>query len=201
MHPAPLFHTDDTDHLARLMRAHPFALLVGVADGRASVAHAPVLVDEAEGQITLRFHLSRENPACTAIAASGRALIVFTGAHDYISPDWYELPDQVGTWNYLSCEVEGLCTALSADETALMLDDLSTCFEAGLAPKPPWTRAKLTPGKFERMLKSITAFRLVPERLEGVRKLAQYKPAEARRKVIEALGPGNAIGVLMHGDD
>lgn len=201
MHPAPLFHTDDQEHLTALMRAHPFALLIGVAEGRAHVAHAPILVDVKDGALALRFHLSRENPACTAIAASGHALIVFSGAHDYISPDWYGLPDQVGTWNYLSCEAEGPCSVLESGETARMLDDLSAHFEAGLAPKTPWTRDNLADGKFERMLGSILAFRLVPKRLEGVKKLAQYKSAEARAKVIAALGAGNEIAAWMERDD
>ena len=200
MHPAPKFLETDRDTLIARMAAYPFALVCAVADGRPVVAHAPVIVS---GEGVLRFHLARANPACRAILQTGRALVVFSGAHDYISPDWYGLDDQVGTWNYLSVEAEGDAIPMSEADTTILLDDLSDIFEAPLAPKPAWTRAKLDPAKFTRMLTAITGFRLTPDRLEGITKLGQYKSAEARRNVAAALkasGGDSTIASMMEPD-
>jgi transcriptional regulator len=192
MHPAALFRETDAERLAALVAEAGLALVVGVAAGRPVVAHAPVLL--AEGR--LRFHLSRANPLAAALDAEPRALAVVTGPHAYVSPDWYGIADQVPTWNYLSAEIEGPVRRLETEAAAALLDDLSAVFEARLAPKPAWTRAKMGPGRFEAMLGAIAAFEMSVERLEGVRKLSQNKPAEAQGRLAEALaglgGEGSA---------
>lgn len=114
-------------------------------------------------------------------------LAVVTGPEAYVSPDWYGLDDQVPTWNYLSVEMEGPATVLDQAGAAALLDDLSARFEGELAPKPVWTRGKMSPGRFEALLGGIVAFEAAVERLEGVWKLGQNKPAPARTAVASAL--------------
>lgn len=199
MHPARPFRQTDEALLAALVAERGFALIVGVADGRPVVAHAPVLLDGRR----LRFHLSRNNGLTAALAAGGGgALAVITGPDAYISPDWYGLEDQVPTWNYLSVEMEGPCARLDDAGAARLLDDLSARFEAPLAPRPPWTRHKMTPGRFEALLGGISAFEMTVERLEGTWKLGQNKPAGAITGVAEALEArpdegSRAIAALM----
>lgn len=183
MHPAAAFRETDPARLAALVAERGLALIVGVEAGRPLAAHAPVLL--AEGR--LRFHLSRANPLAAALAALGHALAVVTGPEAYVSPDWYGLADQVPTWNYLSSEIEGPVRALDGTETAVLLDALSAVFEARLAPKPAWTRAKMSPGRFEAMLGGVAGFEMTVQRLEGVRKLSQNKPAGAQASLAQAL--------------
>ena len=187
MHPTRLFHEHDPDLLVQTANTHPFALVIGVQSNRPYAAHAPVLVEQRAETIDLRFHLSRMNPVTDAIQATGRALVVFTGPHTYVSPDWYGQDDQVPTWNYLSVEAEGPLQVLDDAGAARLLDDLSATYEAELTPKPAWTRGKMTPGRFESMLKGITAFEMAATRFEGIRKLNQNKPVPARERVISAL--------------
>lgn len=201
MHPAPLFHVADPEALAALVAERGLALIVGTDDGRPRVAHAPVLL--AGGR--LRFHLSRANPLVAALAAAPHALAVVTGPEAYVSPDWYGLADQVPTWNYLSAEIEGPVRVLDEAEATVLLDDLSAAFEARLAPKPSWTRAKMTPGRFEAMLRGIVAYEMTVERLEGIRKLSQNKPADAQARLADALAARDdegsvALARLMWGD-
>lgn len=184
MHPARLFHQTADAELANLVAERGLALIVGMADGRPMVAHAPVLL---EGR-RLRFHLSRGNALTRALAAGdARALAVVTGPDAYVSPDWYGVDDQVPTWNYLSVEMEGPVTALDDAGAASVLDDLSARFEAQLAPKPVWTRHKMTPGRFEALLGGIVAFEMTVERFEGIWKLSQNKSTEAIAGVASAL--------------
>ena len=183
MHPAKAFHEIDRDTLVARVAERGFAVIVGVADARPLIAHAPVLLDGAR----LRFHLSAANPLTAALAASPWALAVITGDDAYISPGWYAAPDQVPTWNYLSVEIEGPVAALPAAGAARLLDDLSARYEATLAPKPPWTRAKMSPGRFEAMLSGIVAFEMTIERLAGITKLSQNKPATEIARLAAAL--------------
>lgn len=183
MHPSPLFKEADEAVLAARVTAAPFALICASADGRPVAAHAPLLL---EGR-RLRFHLSRANPVAKALVDGATVLAVVTGPQAYISPDWYGQEDQVGTWNYLSVELEGPVRILPPEETAALLDDLSDRFEADLAPKPPWKRDKMSEGRFETLLKMIVGYEVAVERLEGITKLGQNKPEAARLAVAEAL--------------
>jgi transcriptional regulator len=182
VHPASAFRQTDPAQLARLVAERGLALIVA-GEGRPVVAHAPVLLDGRR----LRFHLASANPVCAAITHSGAALAVVTGADAYVSPDWYAASDQVPTWNYLSAEIEGATRPLDAAATRLLLGDLSARFEAGLAPKPPWTLAKVEPARLAPMLAAITGFEMTIERLEGVTKLSQNKSPSERARVAAAL--------------
>lgn len=195
MHPAPLFRETDTDTLLARIRDYPLGLIAVNGEAAPLAAHSPVLATCGEdGSVRLRFHLSANNPVTKRLEAGATALIVFTGPEAYISPDWYgEVPDQVPTWNYLSVEAEG--RPLPSDATQF-LDDISAEFESRLLPKPPWTRAKMTPAAFDRMVRAIRAFEMVPSRFEGITKLGQNKTPEMRAGVVEALGT-HPIGAAM----
>lgn len=175
MHPASAFQERDPETLISRTREKGFAVVVGVAGGRPLVAHAPVLLDGAE---RLRFHLSAANPLSSALSVSRLALVVVSGDDAYVSPDWYAQPDQVPTWNYVSVEIEGPVRVLGRAEAVALLDDLTERFEAGLAPKPAWTRAKMDPARFEAMIPAIVAFEMTVERLTGISKLSQNKPGD-----------------------
>ncbi len=198
MHASPLFRLADEAALAALVATRGFAMIAVAGGGRPLIAQAPVVLDGRR----LRFHLARGNPVTKALLDGAAAVAVIPGADAYISPDWYGIDDQVPTWNYQSVEVEGPVAAL--DEAGLigLLDDLSAHFEGPLAPKPPWTRAKMTPGRFEAMLAAIVGFEMTAERLEGVSKLSQNKPpaaiAQAAAALAERTEPGAAeIAGLM----
>ncbi len=188
MHPQPAFReTDEAALLAHLAR-HAFVTLSAAPQGRLRVAHAPVVVRRLEGGLALDFHLSRGNALAASIADGFRAVAVGLAGDAYISPDWYESADQVPTWNYISVEAEGPVAALDDAGLVALLDALSAQEEARLAPKPPWTRAKMSPGRFETMMRSIVGARMTVERLEGTTKLSQNKDAVDRAGVIAALG-------------
>ena len=116
-----------------------------------------------------------------------------------MSPDWYGTPDQVPTWNYLAVECEGPLRRLDDEELAQLLDDLGDVQETRLAPKPVWTRAKMTPGRFEAMLKAIVGFEMRIEAIRGTRKLGQMKTLDERRAAAAGVaGAGNAaMAALM----
>ena len=183
MHPASSFLETDCDVLRGVAEARGFATLIAVQDGRPVTAAAPALF---EGD-RLRFHLANRNRLTAALLQSRYGLAVFSAGDAYISPDWYAASDQVPTWNYRSVEIEGAVTPLSDTATTQLLDDLSVMFENRLAPKPPWTRAKMSLGAFDKLLAAITGFEMKIERMEGTFKLSQNKPASERARVAARL--------------
>ncbi len=183
MHPNRKFHIQDREAMAALVRDLGFGVLfVASADGPRAV-HVPVLIDGDR----LRFHVSRGNAVHGALAAGVDALFVATGAHAYISPEWYGLEDRVPTWNYVAVELEGPVRPLDREALIGLMDDLSADQEARLAPKPAWTRAKMSEGRFEGLLKSITGFEMQIAAWRGTAKVDQDKPREVRDRIADAL--------------
>jgi len=196
MHPSPAFRVEDEAVLLAHLAARPFVTLAAVVEGRPVVAHAPVVVRRLADGLALDFHLSRGNALAPALAVGFRAVAVSLGPEAYVSPDWYDDKDQVPTWNYVSVEAEGPVMALDDVGLVALLDALSAQEEGRLLPKRPWTRAKMSPGKFEKMTRAIIGARLTVERLEGITKLSQNKPQADRVGVIDALGDHPIAGLM-----
>jgi transcriptional regulator len=184
MHPNRAFAWEDRDAVLAFVADIAFATIA--AEGPVLV-HAPVLV---AGPDRLLFHVSRGN---RAKLDGRRAIVSVLGPDAYISPDWYGVDDQVPTWNYLAVEAEGPLRRLDEGELAELLDGLSAAHEARLAPKAAWTRGKMTPGRFEGMLKAIIGYELRIEALRGTRKLGQNKDAAQRSAAAAGLAPYNPV--------
>lgn len=157
-----------------------FAHLFAATPEGPRVAHVPLIVT---GDGALRFHLARSN-ALTPHLDGARAVASLAGPDAYVSPDWYGSADQVPTWNYVAVEAEGTVRRLSEADLAAQADALSAAHEARLAPKPPWTRAKMSPGRFEAMLPAIVGFEMTLTALRGTRKLGQNKTESERSSVL-----------------
>jgi transcriptional regulator len=160
------------------------------------LAHVPFLM-AADGS-HLDLHLARSNSVIGAVPAP--AVMAVCGADAYISPDWYGVPDQVPTWNYIAVHLRGTLVPLPVDALEPHLNALSDVFESRLAPKPVWQPAKMSDGVMERMMRMILPFRLRITSVDGTWKLGQNKTAEARAGVIaalEATDPSHGIAAAM----
>ncbi len=188
MHPSKLYVESDPAVLLEQIERQPFMTVAAAPGGRPLVGHAPVVPRRGKDGLVLDFHLNRGNALAAHLEAGFPAVMVSLGPEAYISPDWYGVPDQVPTWDYVSVEAEGTVTALDEGGLIRLLDDLSIQQERRLFPKPPWTRAKMNPDRFETMLKVIIGARLTVTRLEGTFKLSQNKDEVVRGRIVEALG-------------
>jgi len=179
LHPAAAFGWDDAAALAfaaEIAFAHIFAL---TPDGP-RVAHAPLLV----GNGVARFHLSNGN-ALTPHLGGGHAT-ASVAAHDhYVSPDWHVGADQVPTWNYVAVELSGPVRRLDDAELVALLDASAATFEPRV--REGWTRAKMSPARFEAMCRGITGFEMTIETLRATRKLSQNKTDADVAGVVAAL--------------
>lgn len=93
-------------------------------------------------------------------------------------------------------EAEGPVSSLDQAGLVSLLDDLSAQEESRLAPKPVWTRGKMSAGLFEAMLRGIVGARMTLERLEGTTKLSQNKSAADVAAVAAKLGDDPIVGLM-----
>jgi transcriptional regulator len=160
-------------------------------DGRRPVASPlPFYLSYADdGTPVAAFHVARHNPLAKLADGATSWLLAVNGADAYVSPDWYVSVDQVPTWLYQTVHLTGPVRLLSGDELALQIDTLSAKFEERLAPKKPWTSAKMTAARLETLKKAIVGLSMRVEDVEGSFKLNQHK-SEADYAAI-----GNALGI------
>jgi transcriptional regulator len=93
----------------------------------------------------------------------------------------------VPTWSYVAVELNGPVRPLDEAGLVRLLDTMSAGNEARLAPRPPWHRDELAPGRFESLLKAIAGFEMEIAEWRGTAKIDQDKAGEVRSRIGEAL--------------
>jgi transcriptional regulator len=191
MHPNAAFRWEDRDAMRALAKDVGFGMLfLNTPDGP-HVAHLPfVFLDDDR----IGFHMARNN-AIARYLDGAEALFVINGPDGYISPDYYGIPDQVPTWNYVAIELVG--SVRKMDEAALIAqsDALSHHQESKLAPKPVWTRAKMADGMFEKMLRGIYGFEMHITTWRSTLKLGQNKADAVRIAAADGAGEAGNIAI------
>ncbi len=201
MHPNPAFHTAAAKQNLAFARERGFGVLAVSGQGTPMLSHVPF----ALADMTVDLHLVRSNPIVRALSAPLPARIAVSGPDTYVSPDWYGMPDQVPTWNYVAVHLTGVLERRPQDELRALLDRQSALFEHRLAPKPPWTVGKMDPDTLARMMRMIVPCRMRVTEVDGTWKLGQNKPDAARLAAadgVEAHGIGaepHLLAALMRG--
>jgi transcriptional regulator len=184
--------------LQRLIREHPFGLLV--TDGTSGLAAngVPFLLDPdpAGGPGVLRAHVARANPVWKEARSDRDSLVVFQGPQAYISPAWYPSKAEHGkvvpTWNYIAVHAYGPLKIVDDAEwlrrLLTRLTDLHESFSA-----VPWKVTDAPDAFIDQMLKGIVGIELPLTRLEGKWKLSQNRPEADRAGTVAGLeGKGDA---------
>lgn len=183
MHPNPVFHTAAATRNFDFARERGFGVLVVTVGEALLLAHIPFLLS-ADGTLA-ELHLLRSNPIARALSAPLQAKIAVSGPDTYISPDWYEVPDQVPTWNYVAVHLTGTLRLQPTEALHDLLERQSAAYEARLAPKPSWKTEKMTPEVMERMMRTIVPCAFEVTGLDGTWKLNQNKPDEVRLRAAD----------------
>ncbi len=203
MHPNPVFHDADTQRNVDFARERGFGVLAVNAEGGPMMSHIPFLLN-AEGTVA-ELHLVRSNPIVRALKEPVQVKIAVSGADSYISPDWYGVPDQVPTWNYVAVHLTGVLEQRPQEELHNLLDRQSAVYEDRLLPKEPWKTAKMTEEVMHKMMRMIVPCRMQVTDVDGTWKLGQNKPDTVRDKAaehVQAYGFGSEadlVAALMWG--
>lgn len=177
------FKMDPAEAL-EFMRAHPFAILVTVADGIPVATHIPVQVHAADGQVWVTGHLAHANMQKRTFSNGTTALLIFHGPHAYISSSWYTV-DEVPTWNYLAVHAYGPIRTLSERDLAADLQALLAQYEGHRERGRLWHT--LPPELLERQMKGIVGFRVDVTIIEAKAKMSQNRQNVDYKRIVERL--------------
>jgi transcriptional regulator len=187
MYVRPVFEMN-REEAVKLLRERAFGLLIVPTGGAPVAVHVPFLVTERSSEgIQIECHIARANPLHTHVGAGCKALLACSGPDAYISPDWYGSSNQVPTWTYAAVHVTGTARILAESDLLGHVDRLSAQFEARLAPKKPWTSAKMDEARRAAMLRAIVGIAIDVEEIAGSTKLVQHKTQAEQAGAIEGL--------------
>lgn len=186
MYNLPHFKEPDHSVVIDFMKQHPFAMLIGHADGRSVATQLPLLLEERNGKMILLGHMMRKQDHHLAFEKNPELLVVFTGPHTYVSATWYENKHQASTWNYVSVHARGSISFLDEDGLKQALQKLSLHYENN-NPHAPTVFENLSHDYTGSLLKAIVAFEIEVQSVEHVFKLSQNRDEKNYHHIIDHL--------------
>ena len=189
------YREEDREKILAFLRHNNFPALVSF-DGEKPVAtHTPVEVAEDEnGRLTIHGHISRANPQWKTFGEH-EMLLIFQGAHTYISPRWYSHVN-VPTWNYMMIHVYGKARIVQGDELFALLSRLVHNHEAN----SQYSLESLPQDFVQKEMKGIVGFAIDVTRIDAGYKLSQNRNDEDHENIIRELdkrGDEDSVKVAM----
>lgn len=182
MHIPKLYREEDRTRIIEFLKANSFPALVS-QDGKELVAtHLPVeVIENADGSLVILGHMSRANPQWKLFGEQ-EVLLIFQGAHTYISPRWYNHVN-VPTWNYVNVHVYGKVRMVDGDELKSLLGELVNKHEVGTG----YSLEGLPADFVEKEMRGVAGFALDVTRLDAASKLSQNRDDESYANIISHL--------------
>jgi transcriptional regulator len=200
------------DVLQRLIRDHPFGLLVTQGPAGIEANSVPFFLDAdpAGGPGILRAHVARANALWREARSDVESLVVFQGAQTYVSPAWYpskvEHGKAVPTWNYVMVQGRGTLRAVDdAEWLRGFVSRLTEHHEAARAKQSAaqpgvWAVTDAPADYIDTMLRAIVGIEIVLTSLVGKWKVSQNRPAADREGVVQGLASiaGSDAAAMAH---
>ena len=182
MHIPKLYREEDSELIVKFLKQNNFPALV-TFDGEKPIAtHLPVEIVRTENDgLTIYSHMSKANPQWKSFGGQ-EVLLIFQGAHTYISPRWYNHVN-VPTWNYVNVHVYGKVRMLEGEELKTLLSDLVTKHETGTG----YSMEGLPADFVEKEMRGVAGFALEVTRLDAASKLSQNRDDESYTSIISHL--------------
>lgn len=190
MYNLPYFKADHPQEVFDFMQAHPFVMLISNGAPYPVATQVPVLMEEREGKLFLQAHIMRKTDHHLALKKDPHVLVVFSGAHTYVSASWYTNPQQGSTWNYQAVHAKGVLHFMDTDALLQQLTALTARFENN--PDSPSLMQHLPDSYVQPLLKAIVGIEIEVTGLDHVFKLSQNRDAESYQNIKEHLGRGEA---------
>ncbi|OIQ97945.1 protease synthase and sporulation protein PAI 2 [mine drainage metagenome] len=185
------FKENNADVVIDFMKQHSFAMLIGVDENNKPVAtQVPLLLKQRDGDIILQGHIMKQTDHHKAFEKNKNALVVFSGAHTYVSASLYTNQQQASTWNYMSVHAKGELFFLDDEQLLNMLNELTSHYENNEAS--PALYKHLPEDYVRRLSKAIIAFEIKVDSLENVFKLSQNRDEKSFDNIVNNLQSGDA---------
>lgn len=182
MHIPKLYREEDQEKILEFLKANNFPALV-THDGEKPIAtHLPVEIGEAEdGGLRIYSHMSRANPQWKSFGGQ-EALLIFQGAHTYISPRWYDHVN-VPTWNYMMVHLYGKISLVEGDALYSLLSRLVQKHEAHTS----YTLEGLPEDFVKKEMNGVVGFAMDVTLVDAGYKLSQNRNDKDHENIIHEL--------------
>ena len=183
MYSPPYNRVEKRAEVHEFMRAHSFVLLVTGKNDALHASHLPVMLHEEKERIFLDMHMARANTQWREFSGA-EVLVIFFGAHAYVSPRWYQEKERVPTWNYAAVHAYGV-PELIEDRKAKQASQRRLIERLD----PQWLPQfdALREEYVQSMLGAIVNFRIPVTRLETRWKLSQNRGRREMERIAAAL--------------
>jgi len=179
------FEITDKNEQSAFIAANGFGQLISTSNDRPCSTHLPFLL--SEDKTKLLAHLAIQNSQVDSINGQ-QVLVTLQGAHDYISPSWYEGAG-VPTWNYQAAHIYGVCqTFTNAEKLEYVVNKLTAKYEASMPS--PWQ-----PDYNPKMLNAIIGIEISISEIQCKYKLSQNKSEQDQQQVIDQLNENGSKAV------
>jgi transcriptional regulator len=177
-----LYREEDRERILQFLKQNNFPALVTQDNGRLIATHLPVeVVETGADALRIYSHMSRSNPQWKSFGGQ-EALLIFQGAHTYISPTWYDHVN-VPTWNYMMVHVYGTARVVDGEELKSTLGRLIERHEAASD-----YRMESLPGEFvEKEMKGAVGFVVEVTRIDAGYKLSQNRNDADHANIVQEL--------------
>lgn len=182
MHTPKLYREEDREKILEFLKQNNFPALI-THDGEKPIAtHLPVEIIETEGgALTILGHMSRANPQWKSFGEQ-EVLLIFQGAHTYISPRWYDHVN-VPTWNYTMVHVYGKVRVVEGEELYSLLSHLVKNHEDPAA----YSLEKLPQDFVQKEMNGVAGFAVDVTRIDAGYKLSQNRNDGDHESIIREL--------------
>lgn len=186
MYKMSYFTEADRNTVISFMKEHPFVTLIGNNGNIPVATQIPVLLHEEDGEIILRGHIMRKTDHHIAFTQNPEALVLFQGAHCYVSASWYTERGHGSTWNYMTVHARGEIRFMDDAFTLQLLKDLTHTYED--SQKHPELVEHMSEEQYVLpAIKAIAGFEIKVSSLYPIFKLSQNRDAESRQNIIREL--------------
>lgn len=176
------YREEDHDRIVEFLKENAFPALVSQDGGRLMATHLPVeVLENPNGSLTILGHMSRGNPQWRSFGEQ-EVLLIFQGAHTYISPRWYNHVN-VPTWNYLMVHVYGTVRMLEGQALYDLLSQLVKKHEV----ETGYDMEGLPSDFVEKEIRGVAGFALDVTRMDAAYKLSQNRDDESYANIVREL--------------
>ena len=176
------YREEDRQEILAFLKQNNFPALVTFDGERPIATHTPVeVVEDESGKVTIYAHISRANPQWKTFDQQ-EMLLIFQGAHTYISPRWYGHVN-VPTWNYMIVHVYGNVRFLQGDELYALLSRLIGAHEVSTG----YSLESLPQDFVQKEMKGVVGFAIDVTRIDAGYKLSQNRNDEDHENIIREL--------------
>ena len=177
-----LYREEDREKILEFLKQNNFPALVTHDGEKPTATHLPVEVLENEnGSLTILGHMSRANPQWRSFGEQ-EVLLIFQGAHTYISPRWYDHVN-VPTWNYMMVHVYGKVRLVEGEELHSLLSRLVKNHE-----EPTAYSLEALPQDFvQKEMNGVVGFAVDVTRVDAGYKLSQNRNDGDHENIIREL--------------